>query len=139
MTVVGVRRQQQLPATLIGVPHQQVSDARRNSREESNKYMTPTPRLIFYIGFLLFLVGDILIFFHLESFGFVKVIGTAVSLYAVIQWLRTKGLADKFKKEKNEDALTYFWNKLVLRLWSGIFFAVMLLSTATYLLVAIFN
>jgi len=98
-----------------------------------------TPRLIFYIGFLLFLVGDILIFFHLEFLGFVKVIGTAVSLYAVIQWLRSKGLANKFEKDKNEDILTYFWNKLATRLWSGIFFTIMLFSTATYLLVAIFN
>lgn len=101
--------------------------------------MTTSPRLIFYIGFLLFVAGNILIFFHLKSLEFVKVIGTAISIYGVIQWLRTKGLADKFKKEKNEDGLTYFWNKLVIRLWSGIFFAMMLLSTATYLLVAIFN
>jgi len=101
--------------------------------------MTPTPRRIFYIGFLLFLIGNTLIFFHLKSLEFVKVIGTAVSIYAVIQWLGTKDLVNKFKNEKNEDGLTYFWNKIAIRLWSGIFFAIMLLSTATYLLVAIFN
>jgi hypothetical protein len=106
---------------------------------QNNKYMTATPRLIFYIGFLLFLAGNTLGFFHLKSLEFVKVIGTAVSIYAAIQWLRSKDLANKFKKEKNEDDLTYFWNKLAIRIWSGIFFVIMLFSTATYLLVAIFN
>ena len=101
--------------------------------------MTATPRLIFYIGFLLFLVGTTSIFFHLQSLEFVKVIGTAISIYAVIQWLKSKDLADKFKKEKNEDSLTYFWNKIAIRLWSGIFFTIMIFSSATYLLVSILN
>ena len=133
--------------SLVGEEHQQgrwggasiTYTSKRNLSLNSTKKHTASPRLIFYIGFLLFLVGNILIFFHLKSFEFVKVIGTAVSIYAVIQWLRTKDLADKFKKEKNEDGLTYFWNKIAIRLWSGIFFAMMLSTTATYLLMAIFN
>ncbi len=102
-------------------------------------HMTATPRLIFYVGFLLFLVGHTSIFFHLKSLEFVKVIGTAISIFAVIKWLRSKDLASKFKREKNEDDLTYFWNKLAVRIWNGIFFAFMFFSTAMYLLVIIFS
>ena len=101
--------------------------------------MKATPRVIFYIGFLLFIIGNTFVIFHFKSLEFVKVVGTAVSTYAVIQWLKTKDLADKFKKEKNEDGLTYFWNKIAIRLWSAMFFTIMFISSATYLLVRIFS
>ncbi len=99
--------------------------------------MTTKPRLIFYIGFLLFLVGYILVFFELGLFEILKPIGTLISTYAIVQWLRTSGLGDKFKKEKEDDGLTYFWNKVVIRLWSGMLFSFMFFSTLTYLLQAI--
>jgi len=96
--------------------------------------MTTKPRLIFYIGFLLFLIGYISVFFDFGLFEFLKIIGTLISIYAIVQWLRTSGLADKFKREKDEGGLTYLWNKVVIRLWSGMLFTFMFFSTLTYLL-----
>lgn len=101
--------------------------------------MTVKPRLIFYIGFLLFLVGYISVFFDFGLFEFLKPIGTLISIYAIIQSLRVSGLGDKFKREKDEDELTYFWNKVVIQLWSGMLFIFMFLSSLTYLLQVIFN
>ena len=99
--------------------------------------MATSPRLIFYIGFLLFLVGYISVFFDFGLFEFLKPLGTLISIYAIIQWLMTSGLGEKLKREKDEDALTYFWNKVVIRLWSGMLFSFMLFGTLTYLLRAI--
>ena len=97
------------------------------------------PRLIFYIGFLLFLVGYVSAFFDFGLLEFLNPIGTLISIYALIQWFRSSGLGNKFTREKGEDGLTYFWNKIVIRLWSGMFFAFMFLSTLTYLLQIISN
>ena len=96
--------------------------------------MTAKPRLTFYIGFLLFLVGHISAFSDFGLFELLKPVGTLISIYAIIQWLRTSRLADKFKREKGEDGLTYFWNKVAIRLWSGMLFTVMLFSSLMYLL-----
>jgi len=101
--------------------------------------MTTRPRLIFYIGFLLFLIGYISVFFGLGLFESLKPIGTAISIYAIIQWFRASGLGDKFKREKDEDGLTYFWKKVVIRLWSGMLFTFMFFGTLTYLFQNISN
>jgi hypothetical protein len=89
------------------------------------------------MGFLLFLVGHTFVFFGFGVLEFLKPIGTMISIYAIVRWLMTSGLADKFKREKGEDGLTYFWNKIAIRLWSGMLFATMLFSSLIYLLVTI--
>lgn len=96
--------------------------------------MKTKPRAIFYIGFLLFLIGLCAPFFRFGLLEFLKPTGTLISIYAIVTWLRASRLEDKFKSEKGEDGLTYFWNKVAIRLWSGILFTFMLFSSLTYFL-----
>jgi hypothetical protein len=43
-------------------------------------------------------------------------------------------MSGKFTKGKNEDELSFFWNKIAIRLWSGIIFIIMFFVTWIYLL-----
>jgi len=63
-----------------------------------------------------------------------KVIGTLISSFALFQWLRASDMMVKFTKSKNEDELSFFWNKIAIRLWSGIIFIIMFFVTCIYLL-----
>lgn len=94
--------------------------------------MIKSPRLLFYIGFLLFLLGYFSIFANLGFLGFLQLIGTAISGVSVVLWLMSPNFREKFKRGEREDALTYFWNKIAIRLWSGMFLIFMLGNTLTY-------
>lgn len=96
--------------------------------------MTNNPRLLFYIGVLIYFLGFAAVFI-VRPLQFLQLIGMLISSYAIIRWLKSPNFSEKFKMEKNEDGLTYFWNKLAIRLWSGMFFLFMLISTMMYLLV----
>ena len=96
--------------------------------------MTISPRLIFYVGFLIFLPGHVSILFKLDFLEFLKVVGTLVSSFALVQWIRAASVARTFKKERNEDELTFFWNKIAIRIWSAIIFTIMFFVTWIYLL-----
>ena len=96
--------------------------------------MVVSPRLIFYLGFLVFLPGHVSLLFELNFLEFLKVIGTLISSYALLQWFREADIAVKFRKEVHEDKLTFFWNKIAIRIWSGIIFTIMFFVTWIYLL-----
>ncbi|AKQ47188.1 hypothetical protein TH63_18565 [Rufibacter radiotolerans] len=89
---------------------------------------------LFYLGFIVFLIGYSSVFFGLGILEFLQIIGTAISILAIKRWLRAPEFKAKFRKENNEDGLTYFWNKIVMRLWSAMFFSFMLFSTLSYFL-----
>ena len=92
------------------------------------------PRLLFYVGFLIFLPGHAAILLNLGILEFLKIVGTLISSYALVWWLREANIAMKFRKEKNEGELTFFWNKIAIRLWSGIIFIIMSFVTWIYIL-----
>jgi hypothetical protein len=96
--------------------------------------MVISPRLIFYLGFLVFLPGHVSLLFDLNFLEFLKVIGTLISSFALYQWLRAADIASKFRKDKNEDELVFFWTKIAVRIWSGIIFTIMFFITWIYLL-----
>jgi hypothetical protein len=96
--------------------------------------MVISPRLIFYLGFLVFLPGHVSLLFNLNFLEFLKVIGTLISSFALYQWLRAADIASKFRKDKNEDELVFFWTKIAVRIWSGIIFTIMFFITWIYLL-----
>jgi hypothetical protein len=96
--------------------------------------MTKNPRLLFYIGFLIFLLGNFSIFLNLKFLEFLQVVGLIISVVSIVLWFMSADFKEKFRAEKGEDGLTYFWNKIAIRLWSGILFMFMLTSTLTYLL-----
>lgn len=101
--------------------------------------MVISPRIIFYLGFLIFLPGHISILFNSNFLEFLKVIGTLISSFALVQWLRAENISRKFRKEDSEDELTFFWNKIAIRIWSGIIFTIMFFITWIYLLELIGN
>lgn len=96
--------------------------------------MVISPRLIFYLGFLVFLPGHVSLLFDLSFLEFLKVIGTLISSYALFLWFREADIAGKFKREVHEDQLTFFWNKIAIRIWSGIIFTIMFFVTWIYLI-----
>ena len=96
--------------------------------------MVISPRLIFYVGFLVFLPGHVSILLKLDFLEFLKVVGTLISSFALVQWLREANILRTFRKEKNEDELSFFWNKIAIRIWSGIIFTIMFFVTWIYLL-----
>lgn len=100
--------------------------------------MLKNPRLVFYIGFAIYLAGYLSQFSQLKFLRILILVGTLVSMVAISVWYRTPNFKDKFTREKGENALTYFWNKMVIRLWSAMFFCVMLFSSISYLVQMIF-
>jgi hypothetical protein len=96
--------------------------------------MVISPRLVFYVGFLIFLPGHVSFLFNLDFLEFLKVVGTLISSFALFQWLRASDMLVKFTKSKNEDELSFFWNKIAIRIWSGIIFIIMFFVTWIYLL-----
>ena len=97
------------------------------------------PKVIFWIGFLIFLIGDYAPFFGIEKLRFLQLAGLLLASFAVVKWLLLGKLKDKFRKDKNEDNLTYFLNKFLFRwmqivvliwmLFSSFFTILRLLST----------
>jgi hypothetical protein len=96
--------------------------------------MVINPRYIFYFGFLVFLPGHVALLFKLDFLEFLKVVGTLISSFALFQWFRAADIASKFKKDKNQDELVFFWTKIAVRVWSGIIFTIMFFITWIYLL-----
>lgn len=96
--------------------------------------MINSPRLIFYIGVVVFFMGYTLMFISYGLFQFLEPIGTLISSIAIIKWLRKPGLREKFQRDEGEDGLTYFWNKLAIKLWSFILFLYMFFNSLFYFL-----
>jgi hypothetical protein len=48
-------------------------------------------------------------------------IGSALTFTGVFYFFKDTNLAEQFRKDDNEDILTFFWNVVVLKLWTGIF------------------
>jgi len=75
-------------------------------------------RLIGY-GILVFLVG----FLGLHLIEYVQLlmpVGSLLTFIGVFFFFKDTKLSDQFRKEPGEDALTYFWNVIVLKLWTFI-------------------
>ncbi|MEP2671558.1 MAG: hypothetical protein ABJH04_21315 [Cyclobacteriaceae bacterium] len=82
-------------------------------------------RLIGY-GILVFWIGEFGAIW-IEFLSPIKLIGFAMTSYGIYVWFKTKRFADEFRYE-NEDVLTYFWNKIVLKLWTFILYTWMCFS-----------
>ena len=104
-----------------------------------SNHMTKNPKLLFYVGFSIFLLGHFSELVSLEFLEFLQIVGSLIALGSIVLWFMTPNFSEKFKREKGEDALTYFWNKIVIRLWSGMFLMFMWGSTLTYLLRVVYE
>jgi hypothetical protein len=77
-------------------------------------------RLIGY-GILVFVVGFFAGQFWTFYLQWLIPIGTIMTFTGVFFFFKTTNLTEEFTKDKNEDVLTYFWNVIVLKLWTFIF------------------
>ena len=95
-------------------------------------------RLIGY-GILIFLLGFIIGFFWVKYFQFLIPIGTLMTFVGVFYFFKETDLKVEFTKNKNDDILTYFWNVIVLKLWTLIFILWMTTLNLTLLLTGLIN
>ena len=96
-------------------------------------------KVIFWTGFLFFLIGNFAPFFGFEKLWFLQLAGLLLAGYAIVKWIISGNLKGKFRKDKHEDNLTYFLNKFLFRwmlvvvltwmLFSSFFTLLRLLST----------
>ena len=96
--------------------------------------MVISPRLIFYVGFLIFLPGHVSFLFNLDFLEFLKVDRNVDLFFCFISMAARRGHVAEIHEIQNEDELSFFWNKIAIRLWSGIIFIIMFFVTWIYLL-----
>lgn len=77
-------------------------------------------RLIGY-GILVFSIGFFLGLNWIKYLQLLMPIGSLMTFTGVFYFLKTTNLNDQFRKTDNEDVLTYFWDVIVLKLWTFIF------------------
>jgi hypothetical protein len=95
-------------------------------------------RLIGY-GILIFLIGFIIGFFWVKYFQLLIPIGSLMTFIGVFYFFKETDLKIEFTKNKNDDILTYFWNVIVLKLWTLIFIIWMITLNLTLLFVGLMN
>lgn len=82
----------------------------------------------FYIlvsmGILLFFAG--LIIRSVYQFVWLIPLATALTLTGIVQFFRVTDFRTEFIFDVRDDIMTYFWNVIVLKLWSFIFIVWML-------------
>jgi hypothetical protein len=77
-------------------------------------------RLIGY-GILVFSIGFFLGVHWIKYLQLLMPLGSLMTFLGVIYFFKETNLEDQFKKHPREDMLTYFWNVIVLKLWTSIF------------------
>lgn len=77
-------------------------------------------KLIGY-GILLFTIGFFLGLHWIKYFQLLMPVGSLMTFTGIFFFFKDINLTDQFKKDANEDVLTYFWNVIVLKLWTLIF------------------
>ena len=79
-------------------------------------------------GILIFLIGFILGSFWIEYFQWLIPVGTIMTFLGVFYFFKRTDLVGEFTKNKHGDILTYFWNVLVLKIWTFIFIVWMIFT-----------
>ena len=72
-------------------------------------------------GILVFVVGFFAGQFLTTYLQWLIPIGTLMTFTGVFFYFKTTSLTEEFTKNRNDDVLTYFWNVIVLKLWTFIF------------------
>jgi hypothetical protein len=84
-------------------------------------------RLIGY-GILIFVLGNCMWALCLGRFAWFMHLGSILTFIGVFYFFKDTDLQEQFRKDPKEDVLTYFWNVIVLKLWTGIFVLIMIAS-----------
>lgn len=100
----------------------------------SHKYIN---HLILY-GILIFCVGFFLGIMWIRYLQLLIPVGSLMTLTGTIFYVKQTNLVEEFKKDEDEDILTYFWNTIVLKLWTIIFLLWMLFTNLGLLAMGFF-
>jgi hypothetical protein len=82
--------------------------------------MSAISRLIGY-GILIFSIGFFAGLLWLNYFQLLIPIGSLMTFVGVFYFFRVADWNEEFRKDPKEDVLTFFWNAIVLKLWTFIF------------------
>lgn len=104
------------------------SNTDRDSRDalDQNAYVSQTfapgtiNRLIGY-GILVFLIGFFLGVNWIKSVQLLIPIGSLMTFFGAFYFLKQTNLQEEFRMNPKDDVLTYFWDVLVLKLWTCMF------------------
>lgn len=77
-------------------------------------------RLIGY-GILIFLIGFLVGVNLIKHVQLLIPFGSLMTFFGVFYFLRQTNLQEEFRMDPKDDALTYFWNVIVLKLWTCMF------------------
>lgn len=72
-------------------------------------------------GILLFVIGFFLGLFWIRYLQWLIPVGSVMTFAGVFLFFKVTNVIEEFAKDKSEDVLTYFWNTIVLKLWTLIF------------------
>lgn len=72
-------------------------------------------------GILLFSVGFFLGIHWIKYLQLLMPVGSLFTFAGVFFFFKDTDLTEQFRKDPNDDALTYFWDVIVLKLWTSIF------------------
>lgn len=86
-------------------------------------------------GILVFSIGFFVGLNWLKYLQLLMPIGSLMTFLGVFCFFKDTNLSEQFRKAPHEDVLTYFWNVIVLKLWTFIF----VLWMITMDLIMIFN
>jgi hypothetical protein len=82
-------------------------------------------------GILLFSIGFFFGVHWIKYLQLLMPLGFLMTFAGVFFFFKDTDLREQFSKDSNEDVLTYFWNVLVLKLWTFIFVLWMLVMNIT--------
>ncbi len=85
------------------------------------------------IGILIFVLGFFTGQFINALLLWLIPIGSTMTFIGVFLYFKTTNLSDEFNFKQNDDVLTYFWNVIVLKLWTLIFMLWMIPVNFTFL------
>ena len=88
-------------------------------------------------GILIFVIGYIVGYAWVKPLQYLILLGTMMTYTGTIFFFKETDLKQEFKVEKGEDAMTYFWNKIVLKFWTFIFLVWMFCASMILLFVGI--
>src|SRR5690606_7540630 len=101
------------------------SNTDRDSRDalDQNAYVSQTfapgtiNRLIGY-GILVFLIGFVAGVNWIKYLQLLIPVGSLMTFFGVFYFLKQTNLQEEFRMNPKDDVLTYFWDVLVLKLWT---------------------
>jgi hypothetical protein len=92
--------------------------------------MSTINKIIGY-GILTFSIGFFLGSLWIEYLRFLIPVGSLTTFLGVFYFFKYADLDEQFRKDPNDDVLTYFWDTIALKVWTLIFVLWMIVMNVT--------